>query len=168
MNLWSATLQSLISSGITVPFGTLSRSPKYVTYLFRTLSPLCDLSVTQSTASFDLHVLATPPAFILSQDQTLQFDLLTSIFADGYLLKKTNLKNSLTQREHKLAYRNLRSGVLLHQILSCQRFYVILWQLAISLLIDGINCSLVKELLVIISTPDNSAQKPLLPRTQKQ
>jgi hypothetical protein len=25
--------------------------------------------------SLDLHVLGTPPAFILSQDQTLQFDL---------------------------------------------------------------------------------------------
>ena len=25
-------------------------------------------------ASFDLHVLGTPPAFILSQDQTLMFD----------------------------------------------------------------------------------------------
>jgi hypothetical protein len=65
-----------------------------------------------------------------------------------------------------LAYRNLRSGVLLHQNLSCQRFYVILWQHAISLLIDGINCLLVKELLAVIPTPDNSAQKPLLPRTR--
>ena len=26
-------------------------------------------------ASFDLHVLGTPPAFILSQDQTLMFKL---------------------------------------------------------------------------------------------
>jgi hypothetical protein len=25
--------------------------------------------------SLDLHVLGTPPAFVLSQDQTLQFDL---------------------------------------------------------------------------------------------
>jgi hypothetical protein len=26
------------------------------------------------SSPFDLHVLATPPAFVLSQDQTLQFD----------------------------------------------------------------------------------------------
>ena len=26
------------------------------------------------TFAFDLHVLSTPPAFVLSQDQTLQFD----------------------------------------------------------------------------------------------
>ena len=31
----------------------------------------------KGTFSLDLHVLGTPPAFILSQDQTLQFDYLT-------------------------------------------------------------------------------------------
>src|SRR4030042_1750298 len=30
------------------------------------------------TFSFDLHVLGTPPAFVLSQDQTLQFNLFKS------------------------------------------------------------------------------------------
>jgi hypothetical protein len=30
----------------------------------------------KETFSFDLHVLSTPPAFVLSQDQTLQFDIL--------------------------------------------------------------------------------------------
>ena len=139
-----------MSSGITVPFGTLSRSLKYVTYLFRTLSPLYDLSVTQSTVPFDLHVLAMPPAFILSQDQTLQFDLLTSIFTDGYLLIRTNLKNSLTQRERKLVYRNLCFDFFKkYTILNCQRDLRDPLQLAISLLIDGINCSLVKELWFI-------------------
>jgi hypothetical protein len=28
--------------------------------------------------SFDLHVLSTPPTFVLSQDQTLQFNILTN------------------------------------------------------------------------------------------
>ena len=28
--------------------------------------------------SFDLHALATPPAFVLSQDQTLKFEILAS------------------------------------------------------------------------------------------
>ena len=35
--------------------------------------PLAETSVHR--ASFDLHVLGTPPAFILSQDQTLTFNL---------------------------------------------------------------------------------------------
>jgi hypothetical protein len=30
--------------------------------------------VAEATFAHDLHVLSTPPAFILSQDQTLQFD----------------------------------------------------------------------------------------------
>ncbi len=30
----------------------------------------------KKTFAFDLHVLSTPPAFVLSQDQTLQFDIL--------------------------------------------------------------------------------------------
>ena len=30
--------------------------------------------MTEATFSFDLHVLGTPPAFVLSQDQTLQLN----------------------------------------------------------------------------------------------
>ena len=59
---------------------TLSRSTRYVAYLFLTLSPLYAFSVTQLSVPFDLHVLATPPAFVLSQDQTLQFLSLISAF----------------------------------------------------------------------------------------
>ena len=36
--------------------------------------------------SFDLHVLSTPPAFVLSQDQTLQFNILTNHNRLAYLL----------------------------------------------------------------------------------
>jgi hypothetical protein len=52
----------------------LSRSLRYVTCPLRTLSPLAGRLIAQKTGPFDLHVLATPPAFVLSQDQTLQFD----------------------------------------------------------------------------------------------
>jgi hypothetical protein len=31
--------------------------------------------MAEAIFSLDLHVLSTPPAFILSQDQTLQFEL---------------------------------------------------------------------------------------------
>ena len=57
-----------MSSGITRPFGRLSRSPGYVSDSLLTRSPLC------IAAPCDLHVLATPPAFRLSQDQTLQLN----------------------------------------------------------------------------------------------
>ena len=40
--------------------------------------------MTEATFAFDLHVLSTPPAFNLSQNQTLQFKilLLFSAFAE--------------------------------------------------------------------------------------
>ncbi|RKX31186.1 MAG: hypothetical protein DRP71_13800 [Verrucomicrobia bacterium] len=40
--------------------------------MLRTRSPLSLFPVTLQEFSFDLHVLTTPPAFILSQDQTLR------------------------------------------------------------------------------------------------
>jgi hypothetical protein len=37
--------------------------------------------IAHLTDSFDLHVLTTPPTFILSQDQTLQIDSLKNPIA---------------------------------------------------------------------------------------
>ena len=56
--------------GISSRFQLLSRSSGQVAYVLLTRSPL---RYDASTISpFDLHVLSTPPAFILSQDQTLR------------------------------------------------------------------------------------------------
>ena len=60
------------SSGITPPFGGLFLSTGHITQSLLTRSPLAYASVTQCISPFDLHALATPPAFVLSQDQTLQ------------------------------------------------------------------------------------------------
>ena len=57
-----------MSPGITCPFGQLSPTEGYVSDTLRSRPPLDRIA----TAPFDLHVLATPPAFRLSQDQTLQ------------------------------------------------------------------------------------------------
>ena len=38
----------------------------------------------KKTFAFDLHVLSTPPAFVLSQDQTLQFDI-SCLSEDSFL-----------------------------------------------------------------------------------
>jgi hypothetical protein len=40
--------------------------------VLRTRSPLLFKSIATLEKPFDLHVLTTPPAFILSQDQTLR------------------------------------------------------------------------------------------------
>ena len=69
-------------SGISSPFGGLSRSSGQVSHVLLTRSPL-DRSEQAPRASFDLHVLSVPPAFVLSQDQTLRQDLaLLSVIAD--------------------------------------------------------------------------------------
>src|SRR5262245_64937361 len=64
-------------SGISGPFEPLSRSPRWVTHVLLTRPPLT-ASVAQGD-SLDLHVLGTPPAFVLSQDQTLRFDLFETV-----------------------------------------------------------------------------------------
>ena len=62
------SLTSEILCGISSPFELLSLSSGQVTNALLTRSPLSIIANTP----FDLHVLGTPPAFILSQDQTLR------------------------------------------------------------------------------------------------
>jgi hypothetical protein len=65
-----------ILSGISTSFPMLSQSLRQVVYLLLTRSPLNFTKHwtevrCRSEIPFDLHVLGMPPAFILSQDQTL-------------------------------------------------------------------------------------------------
>ena len=77
----------IFSSGISSRFQLLSQSLRQVTYVLLTLAPLDGYSSSASVQalplhraiSFDLHVLGMPPAFILSQDQTLQIDLFSFV-----------------------------------------------------------------------------------------
>ena len=46
----------------------------------RVTHPCATLIAPEGTFSFDLHVLSTPPAFVLSQDQTLMFFPITLLF----------------------------------------------------------------------------------------
>ena len=61
-------------SGISNRFQLLSQALRQVAYVLLTRSPL-SYKKQASCTSFDLHVLGTPPAFILSQDQTLHLIL---------------------------------------------------------------------------------------------
>src|SRR6476661_4850961 len=62
------------TSGISPSFLGLSRSSGQVTHVLLTRSRLCPRASPGS--SLHLHVLSTPPAFVLSQDQTLREELL--------------------------------------------------------------------------------------------
>ena len=61
-------MPQLIISGISQAFAWVSQSLGQVAYVLLTRSPL----EVPKYPSIDLHVLGTPPAFILSQDQTLK------------------------------------------------------------------------------------------------
>ena len=63
------SMHSKVISGIRPSFPGLSQSSGQITHVLLTRSPL---EYPASWAfPFDLHVLSTPPAFVLSQDQTL-------------------------------------------------------------------------------------------------
>ena len=59
-------------SRISHTFMRLSRRRGQVTHVLLTRSPLIQDPQKQAPSPFDLHVLSTPTAFVLSQDQTLQ------------------------------------------------------------------------------------------------
>jgi hypothetical protein len=62
-------MHPVVLSGIRPSFPGLSQSAGQITHVLLTRSPL---EHPKRAFPFDLHVLSTPPAFVLSQDQTLQ------------------------------------------------------------------------------------------------
>jgi hypothetical protein len=67
-NFQQLSMRKVVISGIRPRFQGLSQSAGQITHVLLTRSPL----IHPKASSFDLHVLSTPPAFVLSQDQTLQ------------------------------------------------------------------------------------------------
>ena len=68
---------SATSCGISTGFPVLSPSQRQVTHALLTRPPLTSAAPFPRRGNslqgpFDLHVLGTPPAFVLSQDQTLE------------------------------------------------------------------------------------------------
>ena len=61
------------TSGISPSFPGLFQSSGQVSHVLLTRSPLTHM--TRRSSAFDLHVLGPPPAFVLSQDQTLRQNL---------------------------------------------------------------------------------------------
>jgi hypothetical protein len=62
-------MKQSVASGISHPFRQLSQSEGQITHVLLTRSPL--EYPPKGAFPLDLHVLSTPPAFVLSQDQTL-------------------------------------------------------------------------------------------------
>ena len=85
----------MITWGISSPFELLSPSLGQVTNALLTRSPLRHslFSEDPKEAPFDLHVLGTPPAFILSQDQTLRKKIITffQVFVYGSFFDRARL-----------------------------------------------------------------------------
>ena len=71
--LTSLPCDSVVLCGISNRFRLLSPSKRQVAHALLTRSPLS--TTPKNHTPFDLHVLGTPPAFVLSQDQTLEFNL---------------------------------------------------------------------------------------------
>ena len=62
----------MITFGISSPFSELSPTSRQITHVLRTLTPLRPTNIATRRSASDLHVLSTPPAFVLSQNQTLR------------------------------------------------------------------------------------------------
>ena len=65
-------IPSLVTCGINSPFGELSPTSRQIAHVLRTRAPLDKICIATNFIPFDLHVLSTPPAFVLSQNQTLR------------------------------------------------------------------------------------------------
>ena len=102
--------------GISSRFQLLSPSERQVAHTLLTRPPLSQIPlrrISKRSASFDLHVLGTPPAFILSQDQTLNKSYPNSLSAAQILLKLSS-----SQRNFQSLFRLKEpfSGAYLHKL----------------------------------------------------
>jgi hypothetical protein len=78
--LTSAPFEAVVLCGISPPFGRLSPAQGNITHVLLTRAPLYR---GRSPFSCDLHVLGAPLTFVLSQDQTLQLNLVSSQVASA-------------------------------------------------------------------------------------
>ena len=76
--------------GISSRFQLLSPTERQVSHALLTRSPLSSKKVNFLATPFDLHVLGTPPAFVLSQDQTLK-----KLYLNGFTRSNHFLNNLL-------------------------------------------------------------------------
>ena len=78
--LTPAPCDAVVSCGISESFDPLSPCERQIAHALLTRPPLRHPQITPQMPPLDLHVLGTPPAFVLSQDQTLVFNPSDSLF----------------------------------------------------------------------------------------
>ena len=105
--------------GINSPFDELSPISGQVAHVLRTLAPLSITGIATNNTPLDLHVLSTPPAFVLSQNQTLRKE-----FAPVALNYRKNLTVHLPDQSSSLARGHLNQGSFSLTIFEIQRFDV--------------------------------------------
>ena len=86
----------MVVCGIRPSFPGLSHSAGQITHVLLTRSPLEYPPPKWRAFPFDLHVLSTPPAFVLSQDQTLQPQHTQTNACVVHKNKKNNKINSVS------------------------------------------------------------------------
>ena len=79
---------TVVLCGISSSFEELFPISRQITHVLLTRAPLYS---SRRTFAFDLHVLGTPPALVLSQNQTLQLTYFTN-FPCGISATKSNRK----------------------------------------------------------------------------
>ena len=93
----------MATCGINSPFGELSPTSRQIAHVLRTRSPLNQACIATNLVPFDLHVLSTPPAFVLSQNQTLRGKFLPpakggklrhSFHRSAVIVRKPRIRNS--------------------------------------------------------------------------
>ena len=86
---------SEVTSGISSPFSKLFQTSWQITHVLRTLAPLNTSYIAAACIPLDLHVLSTPPAFVLSQNQTLRknFGAGGRLLDSGQSLRQPSLKD---------------------------------------------------------------------------
>ena len=102
-----STMRWRVTYSINSPFGELFHTQGQVAHVLRTRSPLS--TRPKSCLSFDLHVLTMPPAFTLSQDQTLQESYATkrigsSQINDSFIFSKKLIGNPFIG-SHKITFK---------------------------------------------------------------
>ena len=115
----------MVLSGISSSFPELSQSERQIIYVLLTRAPLIFFYIATKENSFDLHVLGTPPALVLSQNQTLHKNYYFSIARVIYFMKRltffkikryfASLCDAVINRDHHfllLRFRNDPLGVI--------------------------------------------------------
>ena len=74
ISLTPVSCGTVVLCGISTCFQVLSPCMRQIAHALLTRSPLSYIQASSPATPFDLHVLSTPPAFVLSQDQTLVFN----------------------------------------------------------------------------------------------